>query len=95
MMFRVLHQPSNNHVRCPYRIVDQPPAVRLTGSTNTSTAKCSAVWPTPPCEHMRTSCCTFSGGGRVFTTLTWSPKMPSPKQHSWSMYDSSPVRNAS
>jgi len=23
MMFRVLHQTSNNHVRCPYRIVDQ------------------------------------------------------------------------
>jgi hypothetical protein len=23
MTFRVLHKPSNNHVRCPYRIIDQ------------------------------------------------------------------------
>ncbi len=23
MKFRVVHQPSTNHVRCPYRIVDQ------------------------------------------------------------------------
>src|SRR5258705_13696629 len=75
---------------CTARIAlsSRPPAVRLTGSTGTSTTKCSAAWPTPPCEHMRTSCCTFSDGGRVFTTLTWSPKMPSPKQHSWTMYDS-------
>jgi hypothetical protein len=73
----------------------RPPAVRLTGSTSTSTMKCSVGWPTPPCEHMRTSCCTFSGGGRVFTTPTRSPKISSPKRHCWTMCDSSPARNAS
>ena len=24
MTFRVMHKPSNNHVRCPYRVVEQP-----------------------------------------------------------------------
>ena len=23
MMFRVAHKPSNNHVRCPYRVIEQ------------------------------------------------------------------------
>ena len=96
MTFRVVHKPSNNHVHdARIALSSRPPAVRLTGSTGTSTTKCSAAWPTPPCELMRTSCCTFSGGGRVFTTPTWSPKMPSPNRHCWTMCDSSPARNAS
>ena len=33
-------------------------------------------------------------GGAV-ATLTWSPKMPSPKRHCWTMCDSSLVRNVS
>ena len=71
------------------------PAVRLTGSTSTSTTKPSAAWPTQLCEPTRTSCCTFSAGGRVFTTPTRSPKMLSPNRHCWTMCDSSPARNAS
>src|SRR5919107_62663 len=69
-------------------LLSRPPAVRLTGSISTSTTKCSAAWPTPPCEPMRTSCCTFSGGGKVFTTLTRSPGTPSRKRHCWTMCDS-------
>ena len=42
---------------------------------------------------MRTSCCTFSAGGRVFITPTRSAKMPSPNRHCWTMCDSSPVKN--
>src|SRR5688572_21426205 len=80
---------------CAARIasLNKPPAVRLTGSTNTSTTKCSAAWPTPPCGPMRTSYCTFSGGGRAFITLMWSPKTPSPKRPCWTTCDSSPVRS--
>src|SRR4051794_26666809 len=54
-------------------LLSRPPAVRSTGSTNISITKCFAAWPTPPFEPMRTSCCTFYGGGRVFTTRTRSP----------------------
>src|SRR5271157_5246167 len=62
---------------CDAHIVlsNRRPAARLTGSTSTSTTKCSVAWPTQPCEHMRTSCCTFSGGGRVFNTQTQSSKI--------------------
>ena len=52
-------------------------------------------WPTQLCEPTRTRCCTFSGGGRVFTTPMRSPKMLSPNRHCSTMCDSSPARNAS
>ena len=62
--------PSHPITMCAARtaLSNRPPAVRSAGSISTSTTKPFAVWPTILCEHMRTSCCTFSGGGRVFIT---------------------------
>jgi len=95
MTFRVVHKPSDNHVRCPYRIVEQVTGREIDWNQPVPRLRNLRVWPTLPCEPMRTNCCTFSGGGRVFTTLTRLPKRPSPKLHCWTMCDSSPVKNAS
>ena len=93
MTFRVAHKPSNNHVHCPYRIVEQATGREIDWINRYLDYEMLRRLADNTCEHMRTSCCTFSGGGRVFTTPTWSPKMPSPNRHCWTMCDSSPVKN--
>ena len=34
MTFRVVHKPFNNHVRCPYRVVEQSTGTVAAGSTS-------------------------------------------------------------
>lgn len=69
-MFRVLHQPSNNHMRCPYRIVDQATGREIDWINQYLDYEMLRRLADTTLRHTRTSCCTFSGGGRVFTTLT-------------------------
>ena len=95
MNFRVVHKPSNNHARSPFRIVEQATGREIDWINHYLDLRdASAAWPTPPCALMRTICCTFSAGGRVFITPTSSPKMPSPNRRCWTMCDSSPASNA-
>jgi hypothetical protein len=88
MTFRVNHQSSDNprDVRTAWSCRQQD--VRLTGSISTSITRPFAASLIIPCKVMRTSCCTFSVGGRVFIPLTRSPKMPSRNPHCSTMCDS-------
>jgi hypothetical protein len=93
MTFRVNHQPSANPARCPYRVVVQTTGREIDWINQYLDYETFAASPIVPCKVMRTSCCTFSAGGRVFIAPTRSPKMPSPNRHCSTMCDSSPVNN--
>jgi len=87
MTFRVVHLPSTNQARCPYRVIVQTTG-REIGWINQYLHYASRIIR---CAVMRTSCCTFSVGGRVFITPTRSPKIHSPNRRCSTMCDVNPV----
>ena len=71
----------------------RPRVARSLGSIVSWIASASAAWRILPCEAMRTNCCPFSAGGKVFTTPMRLRKRPSPSQPCWTTCGSSPANN--
>ena len=96
MTFRVVHKPSNNHARCPYRIVDQATGREIDWINQYLDYE---VFRRLADNTLRTYAHELlhflRWWGRAFTTLTQLSKMPSPKRPCSTMCDSSPVKNAS
>ena len=70
MSFRVVHKPSSNHVRCPYRIVEQATGREIDWINQYLDYETLRRLADATLRTYSHGCCTFSGGGRVSTTLT-------------------------
>ena len=64
-----------NPARCPFRVVEQTTGREVDWINQYPRSRDrSPPGGSSPCEVMRTSCCTFSAGGRAFITPTRSAK---------------------
>ena len=95
MTFRVIHQPSNNQARCPYRIVEQSTGREIDWINQYLDYETLRRLADNTLRTYAHELLHFLRWWRVFITLTRLPKMPSPKLHCSTMCDSSPVKNAS
>ena len=95
MTFRVVHQPTANHARSAFRVVEQTTGREVEWVNRYLDFDASAAWPASRSEAMHSSCCTLSVGGKVCITPMRLPKMRSPSPPCWSTCDFSPANNPS